>query len=302
MRTSWLSAFAGGSVEPKPSDCRYSWAWFDPEVGHHLLELVGVAGVEERVGRAVRRRAGRGCGRSPTCRRGCRSRRGCAAGPWRTPRRGTASAASFWSLSDSSPVDCTGFTMNTLAVPVLLSLAGFVACAGAPSARPVARQAAVAARTVVFFWRWVMSVLPVVGWSSAPDDVPRRYPPNGVLNRDCRYAAGFHDHHLRGRHTHVRLREPAWDPHQPDPYGQGGQPVRPGPARTASRPLRPAAGVRPAGVRRLPGTGLRRTGASASARRSSTSSCCSASPPSRCGSATASSPPSTRPPRTPTAP
>ena len=46
---------------------------------------------------------------------------------------GTAVAESFWSVSDWSPEDCTGFTLNTLPVPTALALPGFVAEAGAAS-------------------------------------------------------------------------------------------------------------------------------------------------------------------------
>ena len=72
-------------------------------------------------------------------------------------------AESFWSVSDWSPVDWTGLTSKTRAVPVLVPLPGVPPCAGAPSASPVTRQAVVAARTVDFFGRWVMWCSPVCG-------------------------------------------------------------------------------------------------------------------------------------------
>src|ERR1700712_287035 len=52
---------------------------------------------------------------------------------------GTADALSFWSVRPSFPVDCTGFTSNTRAVPVLPVLGFGAAWAGAT---PTARQPA----------------------------------------------------------------------------------------------------------------------------------------------------------------
>src|SRR4051794_29403078 len=64
---------------------------------------------------------------------------------------GTAVAESFWSVSDSLPLDWTGLTMKTRPVPVEEPLPPLVAPAGAAVARGTQRAAAMdkdtAART-----------------------------------------------------------------------------------------------------------------------------------------------------------
>src|SRR3954447_27020469 len=63
----------------------------------------------------------------------------------------TAVAESFWSVSDSSPLDCTGLTMKTRPVPVEEPLPPLVAPAGAAVASgthtAAARDNETAART-----------------------------------------------------------------------------------------------------------------------------------------------------------
>src|SRR4051794_22823722 len=75
------------------------------------------------------------------------------------------------------PVDWTGLTWNTLAVPTELSLGGLVAEAGAASATPVARHAAVARSAAGLLRRWVTlgSALRVVGAAAAVSMQPRRW-------------------------------------------------------------------------------------------------------------------------------
>jgi hypothetical protein len=63
---------------------------------------------------------------------------------------GTAAAASFWSVSDWFPLDCTGLTLKTAAVPVdpvPPGLAAGWATAGVTAAR--ATRAAAASRVTV---------------------------------------------------------------------------------------------------------------------------------------------------------